>query len=143
MTSLSAIGPVMLVGAGKMGIALATGWLEAALPASNLVLVDPAPGEQAKLLAPAYEKKMLMEGQCAEINLKLTRAWPDIVNELKEIMISTNALERAFIHSGVNTKPEQINLPPERYRFAVDYAHLTRERFTFLDLAAMNIMRPR
>jgi hypothetical protein len=29
----------------------------------------------------------------------------------------------------------------ERYRFACTYAYLTRDRFTFLDLAAMNGVR--
>jgi pyrroline-5-carboxylate reductase len=44
-------GPIMLVGAGKMGIALARGWLEAGLSPTNLVLVDPAPGPGALELA--------------------------------------------------------------------------------------------
>lgn len=42
---LSEIGPVVLVGAGKMGLALARGWVSGGLPASNLVLVDPEPLE--------------------------------------------------------------------------------------------------
>jgi pyrroline-5-carboxylate reductase len=51
MTNLQNLGPVMLVGAGKMGLSLAQGWLNAGLPASNLVLVDPTPSEQALALA--------------------------------------------------------------------------------------------
>ena len=46
--SLRDIGPVMLVGAGKMGIALAKGWLDAGLPPENLILVDPNPGDAAR-----------------------------------------------------------------------------------------------
>lgn len=48
------IGPVMLVGAGKMGIALARGWLDAGLPPNNLILVDPSPGPAALELADDY-----------------------------------------------------------------------------------------
>ncbi|KKC37362.1 pyrroline-5-carboxylate reductase [Devosia epidermidihirudinis] len=51
---LASIGPVMLVGAGKMGIALARGWLDAGLPPNNLILVDPSPGPAALELAEDY-----------------------------------------------------------------------------------------
>lgn len=54
MSALRTLGPVMLVGAGKMGLALAQGWLDAGLPPSNLVLVDPTPGPAALELAEDY-----------------------------------------------------------------------------------------
>jgi pyrroline-5-carboxylate reductase len=41
--SLSEVGPVVLVGAGKMGFAMARGWVAAGLPPGQLVLVDPQP----------------------------------------------------------------------------------------------------
>jgi len=41
--SLDTIGEVVLVGAGKMGLALARGWLAGGLAAGDLVLVDPKP----------------------------------------------------------------------------------------------------
>jgi hypothetical protein len=40
---LEAAGSVLLVGAGKMGTAMAAGWLKAGLPGAALTLVDPAP----------------------------------------------------------------------------------------------------
>jgi pyrroline-5-carboxylate reductase len=43
--SLTEIGPVVLLGAGKMGFALARGWIAAGLPPGQLVLVDPQPAE--------------------------------------------------------------------------------------------------
>jgi pyrroline-5-carboxylate reductase len=46
--SLSGIGPVVLIGAGKMGLALARGWIKAGLPPESLVLVDPQPGDAAR-----------------------------------------------------------------------------------------------
>lgn len=45
------IGPVVLVGAGKMGLALARGWIAGGLPGDRLVLVDPFAGEAAKAFA--------------------------------------------------------------------------------------------
>src|SRR5262249_45203357 len=45
--SLNDVGPVVLVGAGKMGLSLARGWINGGLPASSLVLVDPFAGEAA------------------------------------------------------------------------------------------------
>ena len=50
-TSLSDIGPVVLVGAGKMGIALGRGWLAGGLKPQNLVLVDPFANEATKSFA--------------------------------------------------------------------------------------------
>lgn len=45
--TLKSIGPVVLIGAGKMGLALARGWLTAGLLPDNLVLVDPKPADAA------------------------------------------------------------------------------------------------
>src|SRR4051812_25310649 len=45
------IGPVVLIGAGKMGLALARGWITGGLPPDRLVLVDPFAGDAAKAFA--------------------------------------------------------------------------------------------
>lgn len=92
-------------------------------------------------LATAYAKKLLSEAQVLTINTRIEKHWPDMIAQLSAIMLPTITLERGLIHSGMNTKAVQISLAEERYRFATSYAHLTRERFTFLDLAAMNIKR--
>ncbi|MBI4922065.1 MAG: pyrroline-5-carboxylate reductase [Devosia nanyangense] len=49
--SLAEIGPVVLIGAGKMGLALARGWIAGGLPPDRLVLVDPFAGDAAKAFA--------------------------------------------------------------------------------------------
>ncbi len=49
--SLKAIESVVLVGAGKMGLALARGWLRGGVKKDALVLVDPAPGEETRVFA--------------------------------------------------------------------------------------------
>lgn len=42
---LADAGPVLLIGAGKMGMAMAAGWVRAGLPGAALTLVDPQPHE--------------------------------------------------------------------------------------------------
>jgi pyrroline-5-carboxylate reductase len=49
--TLRDIGPVVLIGAGKMGLAMARGWIAGGLPADRLVLVDPFAGEAAQAFA--------------------------------------------------------------------------------------------
>lgn len=92
-------------------------------------------------LASAYGEKLLNDAQVVSINARIQAYWPEILAQLQKVILPTMTLERAFIHSGLNTKPAQINMAEERYRFATSYAHLTRNRFTFLDLAAMNVRR--
>lgn len=57
--NLSDIGPVVLVGAGKMGLALARGWIAGGLPADRLVLVDPTPNEFATAFAAEHGIRLL------------------------------------------------------------------------------------
>ena len=49
--TLSEIGPVVLVCAGKMGLALARGWIGGGLPAEQLVLCDPNASDAARTFA--------------------------------------------------------------------------------------------
>lgn len=58
--NFSDIGPVVLVGAGKMGLALARSWIAAGLPADRLVLCDPAPPDATVQLARANNIRMLV-----------------------------------------------------------------------------------
>lgn len=88
-----------------------------------------------------YNKKLLTTERAEHVNARIAKHWPEIKTSLTEIMLPTNQLELAFMHSGLALKPEEIGLSEERYRFACTYAYLTRDRFTFLDLAAMNDKR--
>ncbi|AEQ52179.1 pyrroline-5-carboxylate reductase [Pelagibacterium halotolerans] len=49
--SLSDAGTVLLIGAGKMGMAMAAGWVQGGLPGSALTLVDPQPHESVSAFA--------------------------------------------------------------------------------------------
>jgi pyrroline-5-carboxylate reductase len=49
--SLASFGPVLLVGAGKMGGAMLEGWLGQGLPPASLTVLDPAPSPEILALA--------------------------------------------------------------------------------------------
>ncbi|MDB5528980.1 MAG: pyrroline-5-carboxylate reductase [Devosia sp.] len=78
--SLATIGPVMLVGAGKMGLALAQGWLDAGLAASNLILVDPMAGEAARQLAADYGLQLYAEAVGLRPNVLVLAVKPQIID---------------------------------------------------------------
>lgn len=58
---LSEIESIVLIGAGKMGMALAHGWLEAGLPGDRLILVDPAPHPNVQAFAEAKDIQLVPE----------------------------------------------------------------------------------
>ncbi len=84
MSNLRTIGPVMLVGAGKMGVALARGWLDAGLPPSNLVLVDPVPGDAAKELASDFDLVIHAEASGLQPNVLVLAVKPQIIGVVME-----------------------------------------------------------
>ena len=82
--NLRTVGPVMLVGAGKMGMALARGWLDAGLPPTNLVLVDPAPGDAARELAEDYGLTIHAEAVGLTPNVLVLAVKPQIIGAVME-----------------------------------------------------------
>ena len=84
MTDLRSIGPVMLVGAGKMGMALATGWLEAGLPPTNLVLVEPRPSDEAKAFAAEYDLQIYDQALGLQPNVLVLAVKPQVIDEVIE-----------------------------------------------------------
>jgi len=80
-------GPVMLVGAGKMGIALARGWLDAGLSPTNLVLVDPAPGEAARELADDYELVISPQAMGLLPNVLVLAVKPQIIDAVMSSLV--------------------------------------------------------
>jgi pyrroline-5-carboxylate reductase len=82
--SLRSIGPVMLVGAGKMGAALARGWLDAGLAPSNLILIDPAPGEAAEALAEDYGVVLNRDAAGLLPNVLVLAVKPQIIDKVME-----------------------------------------------------------
>ena len=80
--ALRSIGPVMLVGAGKMGMALARGWLDAGLPPTNLILVDPVPGDAARELAEDFGLTIHAEAVGLQPNVLVLAVKPQIIDQV-------------------------------------------------------------
>lgn len=95
----------------------------------------------AEELSQRYVKKVIPEAEVAELDARFQRAWPEIKAELLGFIVPANGIERAFKEAGLATTPQGLGLMPERYNSAQAYAYMTRDRFTFLDLAAMNARR--
>ena len=82
--ALSKIGPVMLVGAGKMGVALARGWLDAGLPPDNLIIVHPRPGEALLELAEDYDLTLSTEARGLTPNVLVVGVKPQVMDGVLE-----------------------------------------------------------
>ena len=74
----------MLVGAGKMGVALARGWLDAGLPPSNLIIVHPRPGEALLDLADDYGLTLASEASGLSPNLLIVGVKPQVMDGVLE-----------------------------------------------------------
>ena len=83
-TSLRHIGPVMLVGAGKMGLALARGWLDAGLPPNHLLLVDPMPNPAAQQLAEDYGLTLNTDASGLRPNVLVLAVKPQVIDAVME-----------------------------------------------------------
>ncbi|WEK05207.1 MAG: pyrroline-5-carboxylate reductase [Candidatus Devosia phytovorans] len=86
-SSLADIGPVMLIGAGKMGLALAKGWLDAGLPPNNLLLVDPNPGEGARSLAEDHGLTLNTAAVGLLPNVLVLAVKPQIIDAVMETLL--------------------------------------------------------
>jgi pyrroline-5-carboxylate reductase len=74
----------MLVGAGKMGLALARGWLDAGLPPTNLLLIDPNPSEAAQAFAADYGLAIGGEAAGLRPNVLVLAVKPQIIDTVME-----------------------------------------------------------
>lgn len=95
MSDMHSLGPVMLVGAGKMGLALARGWLDGGFPANNLVLVDPVPSDDAKALAAEHGIVINSEAAGLTPNVLVLAVKPQIISSVLERLlpvVGTNTL---------------------------------------------------
>jgi pyrroline-5-carboxylate reductase len=112
MTNLRSIGPVMLVGAGKMGMALARGWLDAGLPASNLVLVDPSPGETAKELAEDYGLTIHAQAAGLTPNVLVLAVKPQIIGAVMEGLRPVVGPQTLVLSIAAGISIEQLSAGP-------------------------------
>lgn len=95
-------------------------------------------GANGAALMDAYQKKLLSQAKAVETNRILEAAWPQIKSAIEAILLPTDQLRDFFTAVGIAVTPQQVHVDAAGYAQAVALAHVTRERFSFLDLAAMN-----
>ncbi|VAW14675.1 Pyrroline-5-carboxylate reductase [hydrothermal vent metagenome] len=77
--NIDEIGAVVLVGAGQMGMALATGWLAAGLDRAKLTLVDPAPRQSTVDFAKTNNLKLVDEAPGQPFSVLVIAVKPQII----------------------------------------------------------------
>ncbi|RYH06701.1 MAG: hypothetical protein EON57_06440, partial [Alphaproteobacteria bacterium] len=80
--SLSDIGPVVLIGAGKMGLALARGWIAGGLPPDRLVLCDPKPAEAAVSFAAEHGVRLTEKPDGVLVHVLVLAVKPQMIHEV-------------------------------------------------------------
>ena len=78
-SSLQGVGPVVLIGAGKMGLALARGWITAGLRPNELVLVDPHPTEATQQFAAETGVRLLSSANGVLIAVMVLAVKPQVM----------------------------------------------------------------
>lgn len=79
---LSDIGPVVLIGAGKMGLALARGWIAGGLPPSQLVLCDPQPAEATKAFAAEHGVRLQADPSGVLVHVLVLAVKPQVAKDV-------------------------------------------------------------
>lgn len=97
--------------------------------------------KQAAELMHRYENKLLTAERMSALSASLPSIWSDIKLRHSEVCVAPNTIERVFRQIGLSIESKDFGLDEERYRNACTNAYLSRDRFTFLDLAVMNDKR--
>lgn len=98
-------------------------------------LFGPASGEA---LHRAFQRKALNTQQADALNETLRSRWPELRERIEQVACRSIRLETCLKSHGCPVRYNQLRWSRHRYEQAVHYAYLTRDRFTFLDLAAMD-----
>ena len=114
--NLSEIGPVVLVGAGKMGLALARGWIAGGLPPDQLVLIDPKPGEPTTAFATEHNIRLLESPIGILTHVMVMAVKPQVMKEvMAEVQPAVGAQTLVLsIAAGISIKTLSEGLQTER-----------------------------
>jgi glycerol-1-phosphate dehydrogenase [NAD(P)+] len=86
----------------------------------------------------SYIKKQLSPERCEELNDELATLWPEIKAEIEAKAMRALSLEKTLARYNCYTDHKQLRWHKDRFENAVSSAYLTRDRFTFLDIPAMD-----
>jgi pyrroline-5-carboxylate reductase len=114
--SLGEVGPVVLIGAGKMGLALARGWIKGGLPAASLVLVDPFAGEAAYKFAADNGVRLLKSAESVLVHVLVLAVKPQSMREaMQQVAPSVGRQTLVLsIAAGVSLRTLSAGLDSER-----------------------------
>ncbi len=84
------------------------------------------------------QKKSLSAKQADQINKRLHTQWPHIRQEIQRITLPYHTIKQALEDAKISTQLTTLGWGEEEFDFAARHAHLTRDRFTFLDLAQLS-----
>ncbi len=81
-----------------------------------------------------WTEKPVSEAQAKQVNQSLSKKWADVTKKIDLVRIRRESLSAACKAAGLGVTPESIGWQTEKFKWAVDVAYMTRNRFTFLDL---------
>lgn len=81
-----------------------------------------------------WAKKPVSHQQVFALNKKLEQNWSDIQEKIARVQESREVLLHALNAAGLGLTPEAIGWHAQHFEWAVKVAHMTRDRFTFLDV---------
>ncbi len=115
---------------------------EASPPVLAATTIDPAVlearyGDKAPLCRAALEAKAIDAERLVAVNARLERHWDEWRRALARLSVPPVRLEATLAAAGAATRPADLDIDPDFYRTAVAHAHEIRDRFSFLDLAAL------
>lgn len=86
-----------------------------------------------------YQPKVMSAQRCEQLNDEMKQRWRDLRERIEPVVVKALQLETYFKAHGCATKHNHLKWHKDRYEHAVSQAYLTRDRFTFLDIAAMDV----
>jgi glycerol-1-phosphate dehydrogenase [NAD(P)+] len=92
-------------------------------------------GAQADEMIEQTRRKALDQAKAEALNQRLQKEWPEIVRQLRAVMLPYQLLRDAMKIAGCPLTGADLGLEPTFYRDAVCYARFIRDRFTMLDVA--------
>lgn len=91
--------------------------------------------QMESVMAPPGGRKLT---QLRQMDLRdISRAWKQLQAAAGDILLAPELLEETLIHAGLPTDPESLGVLRQDYVEVVRCAFTSRERMTFLDIAAM------
>ncbi|CEI84750.1 sn-glycerol-1-phosphate dehydrogenase [Ehrlichia minasensis] len=81
------------------------------------------------------EKKFINQQRADYLNSLISDKWSFVVENIREKVLSDLLIKEMLVNIGCPNKPEHIGWNTSKYSKVIELAFVTRQRFTFLDIA--------